>query len=175
MCILPSKIIAVWIDRFCVHYDCWRRLQPTSSVSPVWISGSLGRFQKSLCLHQILKLYGSTANNTRRSELWHRSKAKSSIKSCFGQNYECVYKVWCQTVALKSWYLYFLPNTPETTFDWDRRWNAAESRDSVHRSHPENSRPVTRPPHNHRITIIYQILNLCTVELTWTCTMQSEA
>ena len=101
--------------------------------------------------------------------------AKSSIKSCFGQNYECVYKVWCQTVALKSWYLYFLPDTPETTFDWDRRWNAAESRDSVHRSHPENSRPMTRPPRNHRITIIYKILHLCTVELTWTCTMQSEA
>ena len=25
----------VWIDRFCVRYDWWRRLQPTSSVSPV--------------------------------------------------------------------------------------------------------------------------------------------
>ena len=34
---LPSKIVAVWIDRFCVRYDWWRRLQPTSSVSPVWI------------------------------------------------------------------------------------------------------------------------------------------
>ena len=34
---------------------------------------------------------------------------------------------------------------------------------------------MTRPPRNHRITIIYQILHLCTVELTWTCTMQSEA
>ena len=97
------------------------------------------------------------------------------VKSCFGQNYECVYKVWCQTIALKSWYLYFLPDTPETTFDWDRRWNPAESRDSVHRSHPENSRPMTRPPRNHRTTFIYQILHLCTVELTWTCTMQSEA
>ena len=28
--------------------------------------------------------------HTRRSELWHRSQAKSSIKSCFGQNYECI-------------------------------------------------------------------------------------
>ena len=37
----------------------------------------------------------------------------------------------------------FLPDTPETTFDWDRRWNTAESRDSVHRSHLENSRPMT--------------------------------
>ena len=34
---LPSKIIKVWIDLFCVRYDWWRRLQPTSSVSPVWI------------------------------------------------------------------------------------------------------------------------------------------
>ena len=32
---LPSKIVEVWIDRFCVRYDWWRRLQPTSSVSPV--------------------------------------------------------------------------------------------------------------------------------------------
>ena len=34
---LPSKIVEVWIDRFCVRYDWWRRLQPTSSVSPVWM------------------------------------------------------------------------------------------------------------------------------------------
>ena len=34
---LPSKIVEVWIDRFCVRYDWWRRLQLTSSVSPVWI------------------------------------------------------------------------------------------------------------------------------------------
>ena len=33
---LPSKIVEVWIDRFCVRYDWWRLLQPTSSVSPVW-------------------------------------------------------------------------------------------------------------------------------------------
>ena len=32
---LPSKIVEVWIDRFCVRYDWWRRLQPMSSVSPV--------------------------------------------------------------------------------------------------------------------------------------------
>ena len=32
---LPSKIVEVWIDRFCVRYDWWRRLHPTSSVSPV--------------------------------------------------------------------------------------------------------------------------------------------
>ena len=47
--------------------------------------------------------------HTSRTELWCISKAKSSIKSCFGQNFKCVYKVWCQTVALKSWYLYFYP------------------------------------------------------------------
>ena len=33
---LHSKIVLVWIDWFCVRYDWWRRLQPTSSVSPVW-------------------------------------------------------------------------------------------------------------------------------------------
>ena len=32
---LHSKIVLVWIDRFCARYDWWRRLQPTSSVSPV--------------------------------------------------------------------------------------------------------------------------------------------
>ena len=31
----PIKSDEVWIDRFCVRYDWWRRLQPTSSVSPM--------------------------------------------------------------------------------------------------------------------------------------------
>ena len=31
----PVKIDEVWTDRFCARYDWWRRLQPTSSVSPV--------------------------------------------------------------------------------------------------------------------------------------------
>ena len=35
----PIRIDEVWIDRFCVRYDWWRRLQPTSSVSPVWLLG----------------------------------------------------------------------------------------------------------------------------------------
>ena len=33
----PIKIDEIWIDRFCVRYDWWRRLQRTSSVSPVWV------------------------------------------------------------------------------------------------------------------------------------------
>ena len=37
---LPSKIVEVWIKRFFVRYDWWRRLQPTSSVSPVWVNAS---------------------------------------------------------------------------------------------------------------------------------------
>ena len=32
---LPNKIVEVWIERYCVRYDWWRRLQPTSSVSPM--------------------------------------------------------------------------------------------------------------------------------------------
>ena len=32
---LPTKTTEVWIGRFCVRCDWWRRLQPTSSVSPV--------------------------------------------------------------------------------------------------------------------------------------------
>ena len=43
------------------------------------------------------------------------SKAKSSIKSCIRYNYVCVYEVWCRIVSLKSWYLYFLPDTSEST------------------------------------------------------------
>ena len=35
----PIKIDEILIDRFCVRYDWWRRLKPTSSVSPVWLSG----------------------------------------------------------------------------------------------------------------------------------------
>ena len=35
----PIKIDEVRFDRFCVRYDWWRRLQRTSSVSPVWING----------------------------------------------------------------------------------------------------------------------------------------
>ena len=34
---LPSKIVEVWIDWFCVHYNWWRWLQLTSSVFPVWL------------------------------------------------------------------------------------------------------------------------------------------
>ena len=37
----PIKIDEVWIGRFCVRYDWWRRLQWTSSVSPVWGLGSI--------------------------------------------------------------------------------------------------------------------------------------
>ena len=36
----PIKIDEVWIDRFCVRYDWWRRLQRTSSVSPVCVCAS---------------------------------------------------------------------------------------------------------------------------------------
>ena len=42
----PIKINEVWIDRFCVRYDWWRRLQRTSSVSAVWTAHTviLGRW-----------------------------------------------------------------------------------------------------------------------------------
>ena len=54
---LPSKIVAVWIDRFCLRYDWWRRLQPTSSVSSecfwyiifYWIRYAV-RFDHFLCV-----------------------------------------------------------------------------------------------------------------------------
>ena len=43
-------------------------------------------------------------------------RQKSSIRSCIGHKYVYVYEVGCRIVALKSWYLWFLPDTPETTF-----------------------------------------------------------
>ena len=49
---LPSKIVEVWIDRFCVRYDWWRRLQPTSSVSPVWFFRF--RLNASISSHNLL-------------------------------------------------------------------------------------------------------------------------
>ena len=97
--------------------------------------------------------------HTSKSKLWRISKAKSSIKSCIGHKYKCDYKVWCQTVDLKSWYLYFLPYTPEITFGLENEGNATESQILIHSSLLENSWPMTRPPHNHRIIIIYQILH----------------
>ena len=44
----PIKIDEVWIDRFCVRYDWWRRLQRTSSVSPVCFYVSLQNTPKLL-------------------------------------------------------------------------------------------------------------------------------
>ena len=43
-------------------------------------------------------------------------RQKSSIRSCIGHKYVYVYEVGCRIVALKSWYLYFLFDSPETTF-----------------------------------------------------------
>ena len=37
------------------------------------------------------------------------------LKNCIGHEYVCVYGVGSRIVALKYWYLYFLPDTPETT------------------------------------------------------------
>ena len=53
---LPSKIVKVWIDRFCLHYDWWRRLQPTSSVSLVWsfMYANTRASQSVQCMHMVL-------------------------------------------------------------------------------------------------------------------------
>ena len=69
---------------------------------------------KSLCLLQIIARHGETTQS--RSKLRRISKAKSSLKSCFGHEYVCVYEVGYRIVAFKSWYLYILSNTPETMF-----------------------------------------------------------
>ena len=43
-------------------------------------------------------------------------RQKSLIRSCIGHKYVYVYEVGCRVVALKRSYLYFLPDTTETTF-----------------------------------------------------------
>ena len=48
---LIIKIDEVWIEWFCIHYDWCRRLQPTSSVSPVCIWGEMDHAVH--CIHKI--------------------------------------------------------------------------------------------------------------------------
>ena len=54
----PIQVDEVWIDRFCIRYDWWRRLQPTSSVSPVWI------------LHLLIKLKITATKIHMKSVQW---------------------------------------------------------------------------------------------------------
>ena len=50
-------------------------------------------------------------------------RQKLSIRSCIGHKYVYFYEVRCRIVALKSWYLYFLPHTLWTTFRNETLWN----------------------------------------------------
>ena len=43
-------------------------------------------------------------------------RQESSIQSCIGHKDVRVYEARLRIAALKSWYQYFLPNTPEITF-----------------------------------------------------------
>ena len=66
-------------------------------------------------------------------------RQKWSIKRCIGHKCVCVYGAGCWLVALKSWYLYFLPDTPvrqRPRLVWRREWNATESPRFVHSSRP---------------------------------------
>ena len=64
----PIKIDKVWIDRFCVRYDWWHRLQPTSSVSPVY-SWAPSHYlnQCSLIISEVL--WPSTESNRMSQEI----------------------------------------------------------------------------------------------------------
>ena len=48
----PIKIDKVWIDRFCILYDWWRRLQPTSSMSPVCCSAQYKFYVQASFMHR---------------------------------------------------------------------------------------------------------------------------
>ena len=65
----PIKIDEVWIDWFCVRYDWWRRLQRTSSVSPVWMSAMLNTAYTNL----VTRYHTDNANFIRSEwrQLWH--------------------------------------------------------------------------------------------------------
>ena len=54
----PIKIDEVRIDRFCVRYDWWRRLQPTSSVSPVWYIWLCCAIPAGTCICHRVRLLG---------------------------------------------------------------------------------------------------------------------
>ena len=103
-------------------------LTASSQLGNTWVLGSI--LEVPLFTSDS---YGSRRIiHTSRSEFWRTSKTKSSINSCFDKNYECVYKVWCQTVALKSWYLYFYRILPKLHLAWrpgikGPGWNATES------------------------------------------------
>ena len=65
--------------------------------------------------------YAASFSSTRHGEIMIQKvdpnydayrRQKWPIKSCIGHIYVCVYGVGCRIVALKSWYLYFLPDTP---------------------------------------------------------------
>ena len=69
----PLKIDEVWIDRFCVRYDWWRRLQPTSSVSPVWtitLLRSLELLIKTPLLHMLIYINWLTHDFWTRTGGW---------------------------------------------------------------------------------------------------------
>ena len=55
---LPRKIVEVWIERFCVRYDWWRRLQLTSSVSPVCVCSLLIPCSESQVECHLVWVYG---------------------------------------------------------------------------------------------------------------------
>ena len=104
------------------------------------------RKKKSLCLPtsdsrvrfwRVIIVNGAQS----RSKLRRISKAKSSIRSCIGHKYVYIYELVYRIVALKSWYPYFLSDTPtfmnETTTESPRR---------VHSSRPILNYPILSYP-----------------------------
>ena len=66
-------------------------------------------------------------------------RQKWPIKCYIGHKCVCVYGVGCRIVALKSWYLYFLPDTPvcrRPRLVWWWEWNVTESPRFIHSSQP---------------------------------------
>ena len=118
---IPRSVLRLFDNVYCLNQrtpvdNCWPKFATSRKFQqhwPPWAASSslstgqhVGAWVDSRSPFVYIRFLSFTGQrriiHTGRSELWHISKPKSSIKSCFGQNYECVYKVWCQTVALKS-------------------------------------------------------------------------
>ena len=109
------------IKKYCRHSSQIQWLFPDFPISKdfPWCFTEFPDFSLTL-KNKIFPDFSLTAGNPDKvdphCDAYRRQK--SSIRSCIGNKYVYVYEVGCLIVALKSWYLYFLPDTPETTFSF---------------------------------------------------------
>ena len=94
------QIDEVWIGRFCVRYDWWRRLQPTSSVSPVcWMPFRPGPpFNIKMSSYQYMKSHCGDKTILRPSYLHNRISYTGKTTSLYwimAQDDSLFYQLGC--------------------------------------------------------------------------------